>query len=139
MAHILVAEFDTTVTSMLEALFDSEGYWVTCVHTPGQLLSAMRGTLHPMIVLFYNRMLFSSTRADEEYPFSIMLREEADLRRHRLIEMAAGPTIFPDDDLRDALRALYDRLGVRHISIPFSLEPLLELVAECASELEPAP
>jgi CheY-like chemotaxis protein len=133
MAHILVADYDPPMRSLLQAVFENEEHWVTCVDNPWQLLSAMRGTLHPMVVLFYHRMLFDSRDADE-FPFTIKLREEADLRRHRLIEMSAGERERPAE-----VQAFYDRLGVQQVSMPFALDPLLELVNSLAEELEPTP
>lgn len=137
MAHILVADYDRATRSMLsQALPDfdeTHDHWVTCVDNPWALLSAMRSTLHPMVVLFYNLMLFDRRGGGDEFPFDILLRDEADLRRHRLIEMHADTGERPPE-----VRAFYDRLGVQQISMPFMLETLVDLVNQRADELEGA-
>jgi CheY-like chemotaxis protein len=132
MAHILVAEYDPVTARFLSAVFEEWGHWVTGVDTPWTLLSAMRSTLHPMVVMFYDRMLFDKSGTDE-WPFTIMLRDEADLRRHRLIEMSAGAYERPEE-----VRAFYDRLGVQRVRMPFDLDPLIECVNRLAQELESA-
>jgi CheY-like chemotaxis protein len=132
MAHILVADYDPVIRAMLADVLTDEGHWVTCVDNPWQLLSAMRGTLHPMVVLFYYLMLGDTRGGGEQRPVSIMMREEEDLRRHRLIETHTDEgTRWPE------VRAFYDRLGVRQIRMPFELEHIINLVHVAAGELEP--
>jgi hypothetical protein len=107
-------------------------HWVTCVTNQWGFVSSLRGTLHPMVVIFEPFMPRFAVDA-KTCTYDIMRREEADLKRHRFIQLHAGIGERPEH-----VPALYERLGVRYLRMPFELDTLLALVTELAQEIEAA-
>ena len=132
MAHVLVAEADRHIRDLITAVLEDEdsGHWVTCVDNPWDFLSVMRSTLHPLVVIFEFRMITWGQDARIR-TYDIIVREEADLARHKFIVMQPSGWEHPAD-----LQALYDRLGALKLFVPFTVDMLLDLVAELVKESE---
>jgi CheY-like chemotaxis protein len=133
MAHILVADIHPGIPRVVAAVLEQEGHWVTCASNLWELLSAVRGTLHSMVVMFNEVMTRCAPDDDTDIDaLTLLLGAEADLRRHKLLELSARG----DDPHPPEVQALYDRIGVQSLQLPFDEDTLIERVARLAEELE---
>jgi hypothetical protein len=136
MAHVLVAQDDPTMQALLRELLEEEGHAVTAVSNGWDMLITMRSCLHPLVVVYYERLLYGSSAVhgrvqdNSEQVWQACARHVDDLRRHRFVETRssaspAAPTVQP----------LYDQLGIVMIALPFELEPFLSSINEMARQI----
>ena len=125
-AIVLVIEDDPDTRTSVGELLALEGYGAIEVESAEAGLSALRASTRPLVVLFDNVMpglggvgLLSAVLADNSLGM-----------RHAYLLMTASPQ-RADAELHDALA----HLGVPVIAKPFSVEVLLEAVAQAAQRL----
>lgn len=125
MRHTLVFAGDTGIRQMLTIVLEEEGYAVTRVLTADDALMTLRSALHPIVTLVQLDYL------TEPSTMSFFERVHDDPDRygqHRYI--ATSSWLHSQEELD-----LLAELGVPLLPAPFTLEQLMQLVAEAFASL----
>jgi hypothetical protein len=134
MAHILLAQNEPAIRSLLDAVLGAEGHDVTAVSDGWDMHIVLRATLHPLVVVYYTTLLGAcGAPRDGEPPemvWECCLREVDDLRRHRFIETRSWTDPPPP-----TMQPLYDELGIVIVPMPFDVQTLVQTVDEAARQL----
>lgn len=124
MAHVLVFYDDSSIAMLIAEICEEEGHAVTVVHSVEDAHMVLRSSLHPMIALCErDHSSRDHSSRDPAGPLFAIIRDHPELYgQHRYIA-------FTSWSLSDDEQALLDEVGVPLISVPFSLQQLIDAIA----------
>lgn len=121
MASAIVAFPDPSIRKMLFEILDLEGYAVRTTDNAAGAYEHLCTSPEPALA-------FIGTRLGEGTILDVLraVAQDAGLQRHRYIEIA-DHDCWPEPE-RSELKALFRRLSVEHLPLPFTVDQLLDLV-----------
>lgn len=122
----LVVDDDAAIRETLHQLLEDEGYLVEQAPDGVAALDALRASKRRMVVLLDVMM----PRLDGLGVLQAVTSDEALANRHRFVVMTASSSA-----LTDSLVQLMRQVKAPALIKPFSIEQLLDLLAEAASQL----
>ncbi len=125
MGQVLVVEGDVAVSETMRSILEDAGYMVVEVPDYGEAVRLLHKARSCQVVLF-DRGVPGRSKAVAAFLAAIASDEPLRQRHVYVCLSAVPPTICPED------QALFERLGIPILAMPFDIEALEEVVARSA-------